>query len=430
MASETTQTQNQAQNSKGAIIINDVLIGEVEGLRFKKSQTKCDEKTLQSARTSANKEIAHRLDRLANTPNDEIILASDGFLRWHGEIIAKITKGEELYKPNFLLLNDDALDEDAIKKVNERISLWLTHHINTNLAQLLALKSPLELNKEETQALELCEKLFANFGVLARKDIMPLVKSLNQDVRGKLRRLGIKFGAFHIYLPHSLKPAPRELTLILWALNNGGIEQKGISDLPIIILSGRTSFEIDKQINPALYMIAGFKIAGNRVVRMDILERLADIIRPLIVLNPLTIEGELPEGAAEKNGFRVTVQMTSLLGCAGEDFSSVLKSLGYHVKRTLIEPEQKQENATDKEETKEEQEEPVTKYDEIWYPASFGFEQKQRQNFPNKNKNTKKSNNSKQSSNWSNKNKRPNKEKPLDPDSPFAALLALKNKVK
>src|SRR5690606_31739456 len=98
--------------------------------------------------------------------------------------------------------------------------------------------------------------------------------------------------------------------------------------------SGRTSFLIDPEVNPKLYEIAGFKVAGKRAVRVDILERLADIIRPLIALNPATHQGELPAGAAEGNGFRVTVEMTSLLGTAGEDFASILTSLGYRVRRT------------------------------------------------------------------------------------------------
>ena len=44
--------------------------------------------------------------------------------------------------------------------------------------------------------------------------------------------------------------------------------------------------------------------------------------------------GPAPAGAAEGNGFRVTVEMTSLLGTAGEDFASILTSLGYRVRRT------------------------------------------------------------------------------------------------
>ena len=41
------------------------------------------------------------------------------------------------------------------------------------------------------------------------------------------------------------------------------------------------------------------RLAGKRAVRVDILERLADIIRPLIALDPKTHQGELPAGAAE-----------------------------------------------------------------------------------------------------------------------------------
>jgi ATP-dependent RNA helicase SUPV3L1/SUV3 len=144
----------------------------------------------------------------------------------------------------------------------------------------------------------------------------------------------VKFGAYHIYVPQSLKPAPRELALILYALKNGGVRQPGITELPHIVLSGRTSFLIDPEVNTKLYELAGFKVAGRRAVRVDILERLADIIRPLIALNPVTHQGELPAGAAEGNGFRVTVEMTSLLGTAGEDFASILNSLGYRVRRT------------------------------------------------------------------------------------------------
>jgi ATP-dependent RNA helicase SUPV3L1/SUV3 len=48
--------------------------------------------------------------------------------------------------------------------------------------------------------------------------------------------------------------------------------------------------------------------------------------------NRSTAEVAPPEGAIETGGgFTVTVAMTSLLGCAGEDFSAVLKSLGYRL---------------------------------------------------------------------------------------------------
>jgi ATP-dependent RNA helicase SUPV3L1/SUV3 len=195
----------------------------------------------------------------------------------------------------------------------------------------MALEAPADV---EGPARGIAFQLFEHLGLLPRGQVSDEVKGLDQDVRGKMRKLGIKFGAYHIYLPLSLKPAPRELALILFALRNGGIRQPGVTDIPHIVLSGRTSFLVDPEVDPRLYEIAGFKVAGKRAVRVDILERLADIIRPLIAIDPTRFQGEPPAGAAEGNGFRVTVEMTSLLGCSGEDFASILTSLGYRVRRT------------------------------------------------------------------------------------------------
>ena len=64
-------------------------------------------------------------------------------------------------------------------------------------------------------------------------------------------------------------------------------------------------------------------------MRVDILERLADLIRPAIAYRPGVTPGEPPAGAADQDGFVVTGAMTSLVGCAGEDFASILRSLGY-----------------------------------------------------------------------------------------------------
>ena len=257
-------------------------------------------------------------------------------LRWKGGVVAEIVEGDDILAPRVLVLADESLTGADLEKVQERLSLWLRHLINTQLDQIITLKSPPEL---EGTARGIAFQLAEHLGILPRQMVANDVKGLDQDVRGRMRKLGIKFGAYHIYVPMSLKPAPRELALILHALKNGGVRQPGVSELPPIILSGRTSFETDPEVAPRLYEIAGFKLAGKRAVRVDILERLADLIRPLITLNPDTVQGEPPAGAAPGNGFRVTVEMTSLLGCAGEDFASILKSLGYRVQRTPLPPE-------------------------------------------------------------------------------------------
>ena len=122
----------------------------------------------------------------------------------------------------------------------------------------------------------------------------------------------------------------------LWALkqqrrrggSKGARRRAAISPPP-----GRTSFVADATINKGLYRAAGFRVCGERAVRVDILERLADLIRPAIAYRPGTTAGDPPPGTADGDGFVVTVGMTSLAGCSAEAFGTVLKSLGYVVDR-------------------------------------------------------------------------------------------------
>ncbi len=321
-------------NDHGEISLEGHHIGSIQGFRFTlaRSDGETDAKALASAAAQVvAPEIAKRADRLAGAPNEEFVLSTDGQLRWRGEVVASLAEGDSLYAPRLIVLADESLTGPDLERVQDRINLWLRHHINTVLEPVLQLEAPADL---DGAARGLAYRLYENLGLMPRQAVAEEVKSLDQDVRAKLRKLGVKFGAYHIYVPLALKPAPRELALILYGLKHGGVRQPGVSELPHVVLSGRTSFQIDPEIASKLYEVAGFKVAGKRAVRVDILERLADIIRPLIALDARTHQGELPPGAAEGNGFRVTVEMTSLLGTAGEDFASILTSLGYRVRRT------------------------------------------------------------------------------------------------
>jgi len=320
-------------NDRGEVRLEGHLIGTLEGFRFTltRNDGDVDSKSLRAAADHVvAPEIHNRADRLAGAPNEEFVLATDGRMRWKGDIVAELLEGDALLRPRILILADETLTGPDLERVQDRLNLWLRHHINTVLEQVVSLEAPADI---DGAARGIAFQLYEHLGLLPRSAVSDDVKNLDQDVRGKMRKLGIKFGAYHIYLPLGLKPAPRELALILFALKNGGIRQPGVTDIPHIVLSGRTSFVVDPEVDPSLYEVAGFKVAGKRAVRVDILERLADIIRPLIALDPTRHQGEVPAGAAEGNGFRVTVEMTSLLGCSGEDFASILTSLGYRVRR-------------------------------------------------------------------------------------------------
>src|SRR4029077_2364438 len=76
----------------------------------------------------------------------------------------------------------------------------------------------------------------------------------------------------------------------------------------------------------------GYRICGERAVRVDILERLADLIRPALSWRE-GVPGPKPDGLFDGRGFLITGAMTSLPGASGEDFASILRSLGYRMDR-------------------------------------------------------------------------------------------------
>ena len=277
-------------NDRGEVSLEGHLIGSIEGFRFTLARSD-GESTPRALRTAAAQvvapEIANRADRLAGAPERRVRALDRRPRALARRSRRRPRRGRRAAARRALIvLADESLTGPDLERVQDRLNLWLRHHINTLLEPVLALEAPADL---EGAARGIAYRLYENLGLLPRSAVSDEVKGLDQDVRGKMRKLGIKFGAYHIYVPLSLKPAPRELALILYALKNGGVRQPGVTELPHIVLSGRTSFLIDPEVDPKLYEVAGFKVAGKRAVRVDILERLADIIRPLIALDPRRI---------------------------------------------------------------------------------------------------------------------------------------------
>jgi ATP-dependent RNA helicase SUPV3L1/SUV3 len=154
------------------------------------------------------------------------------------------------------------------------------------------------------------------------------MKDLDQPSRASLRKYGVRFGAYHIYVPPLLKPAARALASLLWAQKQDNVDMSALSGAQHLAGSGRTSFPVDKALPRDAYRVLGYKQCGERAVRVDILERLADLIRPALSWRESS-PGEKPAGAFDGRSFVVTQAMTSLTGSAGEDFASVLRALGY-----------------------------------------------------------------------------------------------------
>ena len=314
----------------GEVVVEGHIIGRLDGFTFtpEASSAGTDAKALAGAAQKVLAvEIDARASRLGQAPDEQFVLATDGVIRWQGQPVGKIVAAEEVLKPRVRIVADEQLTGASRDAVQARLDLWLKAHIEKFLGPLFQLAAAEDITGI---ARGIAFQLSEGLGVLERQKVAEDVKGLDQSARASLRKYGVRFGAYHIYLPLLLKPAPRVLAVQLYTLKHDGQETKGIEPIERLAASGRTSIALDKEIDRGLYRIAGYRVSGERAVRVDILERLADIIRPALAWRE-GAPGPKPAAAFDGRGFTVTIAMTSLTGCAGEEFASILRSLGYRM---------------------------------------------------------------------------------------------------
>jgi ATP-dependent RNA helicase SUPV3L1/SUV3 len=270
-------------------------------------------------------ELDTRAARFHHAVDSAIVLSNDGVIRWLGDPVARLSPGPSVLTPGAVILADEALPVPAQDLVKARIDLWLAAMTRRILGPLFALET---LQEGSEVVRDLAGRLARSLGILEREPVRGQIKALAQNERAELRKHGVRFGAYYIFLPASIKPAARTLALQLWSLRAPGDGGALLAALAQIASSGRTSISFDNAISREGYRVAGYRPCGERIVRVDVIERLAGIIRGAIV------EGQAraalgPAGHGTSNGFIVTGQMTSLTGCAGEQFASILRSMGF-----------------------------------------------------------------------------------------------------
>lgn len=316
----------------GEVIVEGHVIGRLDGFTFAPDAAEAgsDAKALQAAAQAVLAgEINARAEKLGNAPDEQFVLTSDGTIRWTGDAVARLVAAEEALHPRIRIISDERLTGGPREKVQARLELWLKTHIEKLLGPMF------ELSKAEDVtgiARGIAYQLVEALGVLERPKIANELKDLDQPSRATLRKYGVRFGAYHLYFPGILKPAARALAALLWALKQDNVDLSALSGAQHLASSGRTSFPVDKTLPRDAYRVLGYKQAGERAVRVDILERLADLIRPALAWRE-NAPGEKPAGAFDGRGFVVTQAMTSLTGSAGEDFASVLRALGYRMEK-------------------------------------------------------------------------------------------------
>ncbi len=316
----------------GSVIVEGQTIGKLLGLRFFANTD--DNENSSALKAAAAKTVGEEIEARATSivamPDQELALGADGKIIWQDAEIGVLSAGDTVLKPKITLLADDYLQTSDRAAVLFRLQKFIDRHIATVLEPLQNLNDDEEITG---LARGVAFRIIESLGVIGRGEIADDIKTLDQTARGKLRKHGVRFGAYHIFIPVLLKPAPTQLRLLLWGLWQEKNHKLDRSTLPEVPGQGLTSAPVEANASSAFYQIAGFKVCSRRIVRIDMLERLGDMIRERVFWRQVSDQQKRPEGSIDGGGFSVIADMMSLVGCSGDEFSEILKALGYKAER-------------------------------------------------------------------------------------------------
>lgn len=297
-------------NDTGDVTVEGEFVGRLDGFRFVKDKASSDQEAKALSQASLQALAPHfnlRADRFYNAPDTEIDFTEQGGLMWGKDAVGKLISGADPLKPTVKAFVDEEAGTDVAQKVERR----LQHFIDRKIATLF--EPLLNISRDETLtglARGFGFRLVENMGIIPRGDVAEEVKSLEQDARGALRKHGVRFGQFTIFMPLLLKPAPTRLRLVLWAL------ARNMDEFPEAPPPGLVTVPA-AQMAPGYYTMAGYRAAGARAIRIDMLERLADMLR----------------AEDSRGGFEAKADMLSITGMTLEQFSDLMTGLGYKAER-------------------------------------------------------------------------------------------------
>ncbi|MCK0138605.1 helicase-related protein [Aliiroseovarius sp. F47248L] len=298
-------------NDKGEVTVEGQFVGRLNGFQFSQDSAQSPEeaKTLRAASLKALAPEFHlRADRFYNAPDTELDFTEQGGLMWGELAVGKLVKGDELLKPRVQAF----VDEEAGTDVSEKVARRLQHFIDRKVQALFEPLTTIE--KDETLtglARGFGFRMIEALGIIPRDQVAQEVKDLDQDARSALRKHGVRFGQFTIFMPLLLKPAPTRLRLVLDSLF------KDLSEFPESPPPGLVTIPVVDGVDRSAYMLAGYRPAGARAIRIDMLERLADQLR----------------AEDSRGGFEAKADMLSITGMTLEQFADLMQGLGYNAEK-------------------------------------------------------------------------------------------------
>jgi len=240
----------------GTLLVEDQAIGKLEGFRFSIDPHAAagDRKMLLSAGEKALPRILAQQAETLREGGLEGITLENGRVMWGTQEIARLEHPVDPAQPRLQPAREldrlpDGAREAFVEALTAKVTEWLAP-----LEPLRKLQLASKSEDATSWARALLLNLLDGHGIVTRERAG--IENLPKEARPFLRKVGVVFGALDIFAPALLKPAPR------LAMRQAGIDPRPIDDAM-------------RSVIPATKPLpAGYRPAGEQLVRVDIAEKL------------------------------------------------------------------------------------------------------------------------------------------------------------
>jgi ATP-dependent RNA helicase SUPV3L1/SUV3 len=191
----------------GAVTVEGHFVGRLEGARFDpaRGSSALEDRALRAAAERAvGPEIARRLGHLAAEPDAAFGLLPDGLVVWRGEAAGQLIAGGR-FSPRVRLLGELG-PAPARERATRRLEAFIAAEASRRLKRLRNLKTAVAEGRIKGLARGIAYRLTESGGLLDRQEVEAETRALSQGERRTLKSLGVRFGAFSLFLPELLAP--------------------------------------------------------------------------------------------------------------------------------------------------------------------------------------------------------------------------------
>ena len=176
-------------------------------------------------KTFIAQQLEQQIDLLINEGDAALRIEDDFTIRRKGAEIARLKKTDDILAPDFDIHVDPLIEGLPLAR--------LALHIQSRKTQINLALDPLEVVRKTEDLTDdgkaFVEKLISAMGYLPRGDIDNIVRAIQPEERSRLRKAGIRFAQYGVFVRDILKPMAQATKIILWALHN---EFETVPELP------------------------------------------------------------------------------------------------------------------------------------------------------------------------------------------------------